>query len=219
MKTVIFQGYLNKLYPEGIKLEATSAYEALTLLENYPGFREEDNVRHRVTLPKFFSRDSFYLPTDDEVIEVVPLTENEIATVDSFEGGGGGGGFLQVVIGTIIATIGFVTGQAWAVKLGIGIALGGLLQMLMPQPEAMKGGTDERSNYLPANRNTQRIGTPIPILVGRRKVYGHYLAYNITASNMKEPTAEPTPENTHAGGANSEGDIVYDNDWNTADGL
>ena len=219
MKTVIFQGYLNKLYPDGIQLEATSAHEALTLLENYPGFRVEDNVRHRVMLPKFFSRDSFYLPTDEEVIEVIPLTENEIQTVDSFSGAGGDGGFLQVIVGTIIAVVGFVTGNAWAVKLGIGIALGGLMQMLMPQPEAQDQSRDERSNYLPANRNTQAIGTPIPILVGRRKLYGHYIAYNISASNMKEPVSEPTPENANGGGANSEGDVVYDNDWNTADGL
>lgn len=219
MKKLIFQGYLHDMYPEGIEVDATSAYEAIALLENYPGFRVEDNVRHRVTLPKFFSRDSFYANTDEEIIEVVPLTEREIEIVDNFAGAGGGGGFFQVVIGTVIATVGFVTGQAWMVKLGIGIALGGLLQMLMPQPEAIDVGKEEKSNYLPANRNTQAIGTPIPILFGRRKVFGHYLAYNITATNMAAPVDKETPPDVYAGGANSDGDIVYDNDWNTSDGL
>lgn len=218
MKTVIFQGYLNKLYPEGIKLDAKSPHEALTLLENYPGFRVEDNVQHRVSLPKFFSRDSFYAETDDEIIEVVPLTEKEIEVVDNFQGAGGGGGFLQVVIGTIIATVGFITGQAWAVKLGIGIALGGLLQMLMPQPELDKSDKEPRSNYLPANRNTQKIGTPVPLLFGRRKVFGHYLAYNITASNLPPPVDTETPANADSGGADSNGDITYTNSW-TSDGL
>jgi predicted phage tail protein len=58
--------------------------------------------------------------------------------------------------------------------------LGGLAQLLAPQPEDDK---DElRNRYLGAPRNTVAIGTRIAIPYGRRKIFGHYLSFDINAT-------------------------------------
>ena len=64
-------------------------------------------------------------------------------------------------------------------KVGALALLGGLSQLLAPTPEAEE--EQNRSAYLGAPGNTVKIGTRIPILYGRHKVYGHFLSFDINA--------------------------------------
>lgn len=195
MKTVRFEGYLKDLYPDGITLEASSPAEAILGLQTYPGFRESDEVRHHVELPKFQSRDSIYSPTDEDEILVVPVAEGA---------GGKKGGFFQIILGVFLivaAAVLMVATGGLATPLGIGmemagasLILGGVLQLLMPTPKAQSvASEDDRSKYIPANKNTVKTGTPIPLLYGRRKVFGHFLSFDIDSSGINDTPLPDVP--------------------------
>lgn len=193
MKTIVFEGYLKDLYPDGIKLEADTAAEAILGLQNYPGFRKSDEVLHTVKLPDFGSRDALYAPTLREEILVVPVIEGA---------GGGNGGILKIILGVVLiiaAAVALFFGQP---QLAIGLLLagissiaGGIMEMMMKTPKAASIAADEKSKYIPANKNTVKIGTPIPLLYGRRKVWGHFLSFDVDAKDVGKNTTpdEPNP--------------------------
>ena len=189
MKRIVFSGYLGKMYPDGIEVEADTAAEAVSALSQWPGFRPQDDVRHTVVMPQFGSRDALYERTQEPVILVAPV---QVAA-------GGRNGLFQVIIGAVLIAVGFFVGTAtpWGaglIKVGASLAIGGVIQMLMPQPQIGTGSSqDEKSAYLPAGRNTTKVGTRIPLLFGRRRIWGHFLAINVTASNRPQP-AKPTTD-------------------------
>lgn len=197
MKTVIFDDpELLALYPEGIQVHADSAAECMQAIQQYPGLRPQDRGLMEVYLPGFQSRDAIYAPTDEAVIEVRSVVSGA---------GGKNGSFVQIVIGIIliVASIYFPPLAAYSAQIfavGVSLTLGGVVGLLMPQPDAEDASVsgNERSNYLPANQNTVKAGTRIPLLYGRCKAYGHILSFNITAGNYGDP-AEVTPAQTPGG--------------------
>ena len=119
--------------------------------------------------------------------------------------GGKNGGFAQIVIGAVLfigaaistggasipamlsalAEAGFVT-QAIA-AMGIGMMVGGLIQVLMPTPTVdSPSGSDsvEGSKYLGARGNTTKVGTRIALLFGEDKIFGHILSFNVDAKDV-----------------------------------
>lgn len=189
-KLIQFHGHLKDLYPEGIRVEADSAYEAIAALQFFKHFQPEENELIPVMLPDFQSRDALH-----------QLTEREIIDVHPYLGGAGGktGTYLQIVIGVVLIATGWgqpagtaVLGGAMtagtAVMTGALMVLGGVTSLLMPQPKLDTGSKEEnRSNYLSANKNTVKIGTRIPLIFGRRKWYGHFLSFNVTATAKGAP--------------------------------
>lgn len=197
MKRIVFSGHLGKMYPDGILVEGDSAAECLAGLRFYPGFRADQGDRHTVVLPHFQSRDSLYEKTDREDIIVVPVVA----------AAGGKGGLFQIIIGALLVVTGIVLNNPFLVKAGAAMILSGVVQMLMPQPELQSESDSQRSLYLPAGRNTTKVGTRIPLLLGRRKVWGHILAFNVTATLM--PPAEK-PADFPDGGKNFTVDGLFD---------
>lgn len=191
MKRIVFSGYLGKMYPEGIEVEADTAAEAITALGQWPGFRQQDNARHSVVMPQFGSRDALYERTQEPVLLVVPM---QVAA-------GGRNGLFQVIIGALLIAVGFLIPGPWSpylIKIGASLMIGGVIQMMMPQPQIGNGASqEEKSAYLPAGRNTAKVGTRIPLLFGRRRIWGHFLALNVTASNKPQPT-KPAVGSTYA---------------------
>lgn len=192
MKRIVFKGYLADLYPDGIYIEGDSAAECLTGLSAYPGFGGKEGVKHTVALPHFQSRDALYEKTLHEEIYVVPVVAGA---------GGKGGNFLLIAVGIFLIATGWgaaagatVLGgtmlASTAVSIGVMLVLNGVVGLLSPQPEVRSGGAgEEQSNYLAANRNTTKVGTRIPLLFGRRRVWGHFLSFNVSAGN--KPAAVP----------------------------
>lgn len=201
MMTLIFHGYLAGLFPDGrLQVEANSAAEAIASLDGRPGFQRDEGDRHHVTLPDFQSPDSIYTATERDVIHVLPALEGA---------GGKAGAFIQIAIGVVLIATGY--GAAGGTKLVMGglmtastavlagamLVLGGIMSLLMPQPTITSGSEQLRSNYLPANGNTTAIGTPIPLLVGRRRVYGQLLSFDIDAKDqaaiiVPPPASDPS---------------------------
>lgn len=190
MKTIHLHGDLKSLAPEGLQIEAETPAEVISFLSSLPGFQPVNGVKKVVRIRGIESRDALYSRTDMEHIHVEP-----------YFGGAGGGfaNFLQIIIGVILITVGIlaspITGgtsltmaQAGLVIMsGALMILGGVLQLLAPQPKTDVTSSSGQSNqYLPSDQNTVKIGTRIPLLFGRIKHGGHYLSFNVTAQEWND---------------------------------
>ena len=187
MKTIKLHGSLRDIYPHDISVEAATAAEAISALSCIPEFQHAARGGYiPVEAPGFQSKDALYSLTDEEVIELYP----------SLVGSGGKAGGLQIIIGVVLivaaitfppaaaAGYGFGITQGAVVLAGAMMVLGGVLQMLAPTP-SITSGTDKKSDYLGTAKNTVRIGTPIPMVFGRRRVYGHYISFDIDAKDSQ----------------------------------
>jgi predicted phage tail protein len=144
----------------------------------------------------FDSEESLYRPLEDD--------ETEIHLYPTLMGGGGKGGLLKIIIGVVMVAV-----VAWAIvatggtlgfaalgnltafgstllMTGVGLILGGLMELLTPQPKLdMSASNDiESSKYLGANTNTVKIGTCIPLLLGEHLAYGHFISFNVDSKNV-----------------------------------
>lgn len=206
MKQIVFSGYLEKMYPEGIHIEGDSAAECISGLKQFPGFRLEDGAQHTVVLPEFGSRDALYAKTDKSVIHVVPIVVGA---------GGKLGQFFMVALGAVLIATGWGAGfgveilgaeisSAMLGGIGLSLVTNGVVGMLMPQPEVSTASTEATSSYLPSNKNTTKAGTRIPLLFGRRRVWGHLLSVNITAGTKDKPAGVTQPPAGFVSEVNSE---------------
>lgn len=101
-------------------------------------------------------------------------------------------GFIQTIIGTALVVASFFVpggpASPWGAAMmmtGIGMMVGGVMQMLSPQPQLNAGNeAQERSKYLPSSQNTVAIGTPIPLLYGTFRCGGHILSLNIDSTDV-----------------------------------
>lgn len=193
MKKVILLGPLRKLHPEPFYVDAKTAAEAVKAfslqtgcLRPVPG---KDPIVSQVV--GFDTLEALNSPTDVE----------EICLVPAFIGGGGGGnsGFVKIVIGAALIAASFaippgmaiagVALQSIAFSMGASMVLGGLMELISPAPKldtqlANMAPDPEASRYLGAPRNTTRIGTRIPVILGEVKHGGHYLSFNINAKDV-----------------------------------
>lgn len=97
------------------------------------------------------------------------------------------GGLIQTIIGVTLIVVGTFLPGPWSpylIMTGISMVVGGVMQMLSPQPQVSSGNEDAvRSKYLPSGQNTVAIGTPIPLLYGKFRIGGHIMSLNIDATD------------------------------------
>lgn len=185
------------MYPDGLRVPGKSAAEAIAMLEFHEGFKVENGPRLAFRCPDFQSRDALREPTDVEVIHMVAVDLDG----NSVHGSGGKiGGIIMVVIGVILiifapylavplASLGATAGGI--ATFGAMLALQGLIAVIAPQPSAASIGDQrqgDKSEYLPANKNTVRTGTRIALILGRARVYGHFLSFQVTSTNLNDPS-------------------------------
>lgn len=132
---------------------------------------------------------------DSEASIYSPIQTHELHVVPDFTGGGGG--WVKILIGVVIIIAAIVITvasggtlsplAAAAISFGVSLVLGGILELLTPAPKT-NTPTDNgaQGRYLGTPKNTTKIGTRIPIVLGRFPVYGHYISFGV-ASN---PSAE-----------------------------
>lgn len=201
MKTIYLHGYLNDLHPEPIKVVAESVAEALSALALIPAFSPRKGKQYSVAIDGFITEASVRDKTDVEEIHVRPVVF----------AGGGNGGLFQMIIGALLIVVSFIPGIAGTpigtalFNAGVAMILGGVIQMLMPQPKLEGVGEDEmRSQYLGARGNTVAIGTSIPMIFGRHKAYGHYLSFDVDAGDLNT-----TPAAWYASPLTDFGELTY----------
>lgn len=127
-------------------------------------------------------------PVTDKVIRIVPIVI-----------GSKKAGFLQTVLGAVLVAVGALgatLGQAWGgaawgpavMKIGAALALGGVVQMLSPQPTglASKQSADNRASYAFGGvTNTAAQGYPVPLLYGRRRIGGAIISAGIYVEDQQ----------------------------------
>lgn len=144
--------------------------------------------------------------TPEKLMEPIPEGVDDIHIYPCLTGGGGNGGLWKIVIGAlIIATAIFAAPLlgAWgvfvsastgalttlgtiAVTIGAGMIIGGLMDIMFPQPkiDLTTGANVESSKYLGSTGNTTKIGTPIPIIFGEILHYGQIISFNVDAVDV-----------------------------------
>lgn len=113
------------------------------------------------------------------------------------------GGMLQIVIGAVALVAAYFTaGASFTVLgvtastvttaltgLGISMALGGVIQMLTPQPNYNIGAsssTDNKPNYAFGSPvNTVAMGYPVPVLYGQREIGGAIISAGSFTSDQQ----------------------------------
>lgn len=110
------------------------------------------------------------------------------------------GGLVQIVLGTVLVLVGTFTSvfsggtSLFLVKMGYSMILGGIVQLLSPQPKAGKSKDNENTpNYAfngPVNTTAQ--GYPVPVGYGRLIVGGARISGGISSSDTVYIPAIPT---------------------------
>ena len=108
-------------------------------------------------------------------------------------------GLLQTVLGAVLVVVGALgatIGQAWGgaawgpatMKIGAAMMLGGVVQMLSPQPAglASKQDAENRASYAFGGvTNTAAQGNPVPLLYGRRRIGGAIISAGIYVEDQQ----------------------------------
>jgi predicted phage tail protein len=181
---VVLHGYFAAFHEGPIEMVGHTAADIVEgLTRQVKGFQPDPvRGRHRVKVVGFDTEEALHTPLDPDVefIHLVPQLS-----------GGKKGGLLQILLGAVLVGVGFLLGAGTLVgsllmKVGALALLGGLTSLLAPKPETdTQGDASRRSSYLGAPKNTVAIGTRIPVLYGRRRVYGHFLSFDINAIEYK----------------------------------
>ena len=132
--------------------------------------------------------DDLGYPVSGEIIRIVPVII-----------GSKKAGLLQTILGVVIVTAAVIAGpagmtalsgaQAFSVgAIGASMALGGVIQMLSPQPAGLssKQSADNRASYAFGGvTNTTAQGNPVPLLYGRRRIGGAIISAGIYVEDQQ----------------------------------
>ncbi|PRC93100.1 tail assembly protein [Solimicrobium silvestre] len=167
LRTIRLYGKLGNQFGRVHTLAVANVREAVKALSVLlPGFERElltskaRGIVYAVFIgKKNISKDDLHQPTGSNDIRIAPILQ-----------GAKRGGILQTIVGAVLVVVGTYFGQAWAVQAGIGMMLGGVVQMLSPQ-QLGQSGKDDPANAASYNFNgavnTTAQGNPVPILYGR----------------------------------------------------
>lgn len=182
-KKIILHGHLAEKYPHEITVEADTVAEALRSLSTIPELQPPSGTPWPVTVRNVSNEIALFSETSLEEIHVYPRT-----------GGAKKGGLMQVLLGVVLVAVAVINpvgamgllGQVGVTQgmlftAGAMMALGGVLQMLMPTPQGMEGQNGDSSKYLSASGNTVQIGTRITLAYGNNRIGGHYLSFDVDA--------------------------------------
>lgn len=181
VKTIRLYGTLGTRFGRVHKYVCTSTADAIrTLCTMIPGFQTFLNESKDKGLgfscfvgKENIGEESLHAPTGDEDIRIAPMIL-----------GSGRGGFFQVLLGAVLVGAAFLSGGVtlaagklaftgvmgqMAFGLGVSMIIGGVTQLLTPQPKGLTGveSPNNGASYNfngPVNVTAQ--GNPVPVLYG-----------------------------------------------------
>lgn len=179
LKTIKLYGILGKKFGKQFKLDVANTREAMRALSaQIPGFEKFMLHAHELGLAfavfqdqRTINHSEIDMRSDAAVIKIIPRVI----------GAGGDSGVLNIILGVVLVAVGFFafgTTSALGAGLigaGIGMAIGGVAQMLMPSPESIENQNQDGNK---ANLGfggavtTVAQGNPLPVLRGRREIGG-----------------------------------------------
>lgn len=204
LKTLTLKGVAAKKFGRVHRFHVADIREMLrAMCSQVPGFKKYMSNAHHSGVRFAFFRDAenigveeFELTSTASDFTMMPVTE-----------GAKQGGVLQIVIGAVALVAAFFTAggslalwgaamsagaiSATTVLTGIGLSmmLGGVVQMLTPQPKINIGAsssTDNKPNYaFGAPVNTVAMGYPVPLLYGQREIGGAIISAGLFSSDQQ----------------------------------
>lgn len=191
MTQIELGGVLGKTFGKTHQRLISTVHEATrSLAATIPGFEKFMITSNRRGLTyavfkgkKNIGQDDLEFPITSEVIRIVPVVI-----------GSKKGGFLQTVLGAVL-----VAAAIWMPGVGIAasnlmfsagaaLAIGGVAQMLSPQPPglASKQGADNKASYAFGGvTNTAAQGYPVPLGYGKRRIGGAIISAGIYVEDQQ----------------------------------
>lgn len=166
LRTVRLYGELGARFGRVHRLAVASAAEAVrALCTLLPGF--EAHLLHSKDRGRAYAvflgrqnigEQGLTLPAGSADVRIAPVIQ-----------GSKRGGLFQTVLGVALMAVAYLTWQPWLFKVGVGLALAGVAQMLSPQPKGL--GTQDRPDNKPSYNfngpvNTSAQGNPVPLAYG-----------------------------------------------------
>ncbi|HDR2474952.1 TPA: tail assembly protein [Enterobacter soli] len=163
----------------------------VALAKTIPGFEQFmiSSQRRGLTFSVFkgkrnIGKDDLGFAVSGDVIRIVPVII-----------GSKKAGVLQTILGAVLVAVGVVLSfTPWAAaspflyKVGAAMMLGGVVQMLSPQPAglASKQSADNRASYAFGGvTNTAAQGYPVPLLYGKRRIGGAIISAGIYVEDQQ----------------------------------
>ena len=170
LKTVKLYGPMRKRFGRQFELAVSSPQEAIRALsQQVSGFKEylvkskDSGLTFAVFIGKQnISEEELDSPAGHEEIRIAPIIQ-----------GSKRGGIFQTIVGAALIALSFVPVLApfapTLMGMGVSMVLGGVVQMLSPQPKGL--GARDDPNNMPSYSmngavNTQAQGNPVPVCYG-----------------------------------------------------
>lgn len=203
LKTLILDGRMAKKFGRVHKFDVVDLPEMLrAMCSQVRGFKRylSEGHMHGIRFAFFNDKhniglDEFDMTNGSEMYRITAITE-----------GSKRGGVLQIVIGAVALVAAYFTAGGSLIALGMSAAaatatttaltglglsmmLGGVVQLLTPQPKYNVGAsssTDNKPNYaFGAPVNTVAMGYPVPVLFGEREIGGAIISAGIFSSDQQ----------------------------------
>ncbi|WP_247717100.1 tail assembly protein [Morganella morganii] len=195
MTKIELSGVLGKTFGKTHqRLISTTAESIRALCCTIPGFEQFLNTSKARGLTyavfrgkKNIGKDDLGFPVTGDVIRIVPIII-----------GSKKAGALQTIFGAVLVVAGALVSMlsyGWAspvggamMKMGAAMALGGVIQMLSPQPGglAMKDQGENKPSYaFGSPTNTVSQGYPVPIGYGKRRIGGAIISAGIYVEDQQ----------------------------------
>lgn len=182
---VILDGPLGKRFGSEWDLAVSTPNEAIRMIEaNHPGIvpwirmNSTKFANYRVTITDQHGKkvklnnDTYGLQRSrPATIRFTPIVTGRSAGARIVVGA------ILIIVGTFFPALG-----AFTIPMGVGLAIGGLVEMLSPQPKKEKNGTnsDGTSYYFNGAVNTSTQGNPVALVYGRHLVGSQAVSVSIT---------------------------------------
>lgn len=192
MTQIELSGELGKLFGKTHHRLISTIHEATrALAATIPGFEKYmiTSDRRGITYAVFrgkknIGKDDLGYPVTKEVIRIVPVIM-----------GSKKAGVFQTILGAVLVVVGAVATYFGGGVVGIpmmqaggAMMLGGVIQMLSPQPAglASKQDADNRASYAFGGvTNTAAQGYPVPIGYGKRRIGGAIISAGIYVEDQQ----------------------------------
>lgn len=203
LKTLIFEGSMAKKFGREHQFQVQDLREMLrAMCSQVPGFKRYLSEGHMKGI-----RFAFFNGKHNIGLNEFDMTRGgAVYRISAITEGSKRGGVLQIVIGAValvaayftagasLTAIGLSTAAATATTtaltgLGLSMMLGGVVQLLTPQPKYNVGAsssTDNKPNYaFGAPVNTVAVGYPVPVFFGEREIGGAVISAGIFSSDQQ----------------------------------
>lgn len=200
LKTLILEGRMAKKFGREHKFQVQDMPEMLrAMCSQVKGFKKYLSEAHMKGI-----RFAFFNGKNNISLDEFDMTRGgDVYRIEAVLEGSKRGGVLQVVIGAVALVAAYFTaGASFTVLgvtastvttaltgLGLSMALGGVVQLLTPQPSYNVGAsssTDNKPNYaFGAPVNTVAMGYPVPLLYGQREIGGAIISAGLFSSDQQ----------------------------------